>query len=983
MNFEQIKSSFLEYLKNNGKIDDKQYKEMQSSPTSVFFANDEFVQFLKDNSSSFGIKNSDEIPSSIGEILAMSSKDKEEEYDNSDMFVYQESNKTTNETTFNKDYSKNYIKNNYDKSGKLVTQESSVYSVTGTPKSKYITEYNAAGEVNSETQIEFGANADNSVDMAIGYSEQGEKGDCWLLATLNSLSSTEEGQKIIKDAITKNSDGTYSIEFKGVDKKVKITQEELDAAKQSGKYAKGDDDVTLFELGFESIINKIQKGEITVPGNHPGLSVKKGDKTAALAGGNLEDAIFLLTGNDVKSEFKSSGASTDQFDKILSSLKDNPGKYAAILGFSGGENGLTLKDVNGNEICTLEAGTSHAFSIKSVDEDGVTIVNPWDSSKEYKISLADARKYATGIQYYATDDSFKETDTFDSDKLDKQQTQSSEGTQGTDTSTPETTTPDSASTPESNSPSGGNNSPSGGSTTPPVTNPTGDDAGATKDVTNMSEAELSAYKQTQTDELAANQDKYNAIMNGTDKDIQNLKADADKAYEDFQTQLKEKNEQLSTDYDTAKKKVEEKQTQIDENDAKITDTETKLSEAETRITNAESKIQTLTDTISALNAALSSAPPEEQAAIQAKIKQAEEAKAAAEDERDAAIAQRDALQETLNGLNEKQAQYAQELPPLQDEVTRLEGEIAKLLVTTNNPENSDDPLTKSYGEYKIAQQAYETGKADAAKAAKEAIKANQDELNKIAARETEIENDKNKKEFSADKMEKQIDDKLKDLGATGTIDVTKNADGTYSATEKLPGNDKVNGIEVSYKFDKDGNLISYTNAMGTFEANGNNVIYNANGKQQFSDYKDGKGFVDTNSKVLDGVTIDDVIKSIKSSGPQAELFIERALNEFNSGAYKHQDWCVRYSDAVFSSLGHSIGTYSKDVKANNPEINQQSAQTGDIFNNGKSHVGMVLLNIKTSDGKCITITADHSPGGVHMYTRHSHSDYRYFKGISA
>ena len=80
---------------------------------------------------------------------------------------------------------------------------------------------------------------------------QGQIGDCWLLAGLSALSSSDCGQEVLQKAITQNEDGSYSIYFKGIDDKYVVTQEDLTQARESGDYSSGDDDVLLFELAFE------------------------------------------------------------------------------------------------------------------------------------------------------------------------------------------------------------------------------------------------------------------------------------------------------------------------------------------------------------------------------------------------------------------------------------------------------------------------------------------------------------------------------------------------------------------------------------------------------------------------------------------------------------------------------------------------------------------------------------------------------------
>ena len=740
MNLNELRVKYIDYLMQNGELDDKKMSDIMSLPQSIFFSDSGFLDFVKENLSSLGLTK---MPSSMSELYDMLNGKQEEEYDTSEEDQKAENKDiTTNETTYNKeDYSKNYIKNTYGKDGNLETLEAFVYSATGKPKSNYVIQYGAEGDINFQAQIQYGKNDKNSaVDMNIGNSMQGEKGDCWLLSTLNSLSYTDSGKNLIKNAITKNDDGSYSIAFKGVNTNVKITQEELDAARKSGEYAKGDDDVLLFELGYESIINKIEKGELKIKGEHPGLSIEENINSGKpLSGGNLEDAIFLLTGKDAVSVFKTSEDDLENFDKVLSSLIDNPDKYAAIIGFNAGENPLILRDINGNEICTLDANTNHVFSIKSVDEDGITIVNPWDSSKEYKISLADARKFGSGIQYYALDEDFKETDSLNLEAIKKQPIMSGEANQPQTTS-PETT-PQAGTNPIQNSNHGPVNSIS-------ITgNPEQNQDSGTKNIKNMSLKELKELKTTTESDLKTEQEKYNAVMDGTDSNISQLKTAKEEAYTKFQEELKKQDSQLSADYDAAKKSVDDKQKEIDDNDKEITDSEMKLSSAEIAIYNAESKISTLENSISELEAAISSGKNDNKENLQKKLIMAKNALTKAKKEKTDAKTNKETLENKLKELKATKTQLEGELAPLKDNLTELEGKVASL--AENSPE-----LQTEYGAYKDAEKAYEAGKTEAAKAAKEAVSAKQKELNEIDKQMGVVENQQYRNFLSPSKLNK-------------------------------------------------------------------------------------------------------------------------------------------------------------------------------------------------------------------------------------
>lgn len=159
------------------------------------------------------------------------------------------------------------------------------------------------------------------------------KGDCYLLASINSLSQTEEGQKLlqqnVKVSVNDKGEKVYTISFPGaanarealisgkgnasigqlpedkvhIQGSYTITEAELnDAAKRAGKdYSAGDKDVLLFEVAYDKYRKDVAQ---TIKDNHIdprktkyvaglGISNVSGD---TLSGGNAAEATYILTG---------------------------------------------------------------------------------------------------------------------------------------------------------------------------------------------------------------------------------------------------------------------------------------------------------------------------------------------------------------------------------------------------------------------------------------------------------------------------------------------------------------------------------------------------------------------------------------------------------------------------------------------------------------------------------------------------------------
>lgn len=195
---------------------------------------------------------------------------------------------------------------------------------------------------------------------------QGNTGDCWLLSGILSLSYTEEGSKLIKDAISKNPDGSYNVYFQGADKTYTISQDELDSANKSSflsgagitksEYSTGDDDMLLIELAMEKLIE-----ENEVP-------IETGD---GLTGGSAYYLYQLFT-NDVVGY--ANGDDSDEIKSLLNYYEMYQESSAATIGVLDGFSGLE---------------DDHAYAIKSYENGIMTIVNPWDSTEDIKIKEKD------------------------------------------------------------------------------------------------------------------------------------------------------------------------------------------------------------------------------------------------------------------------------------------------------------------------------------------------------------------------------------------------------------------------------------------------------------------------------------------------------------------------------------------------------------------------------------------------------------------
>lgn len=234
------------------------------------------------------------------------------------------------------------------------------------------TEYGNDGKfVTKKTDVKYNS------DGKIGNTSQEDINDCWVLSGVTSLSYSEKGQEILNKAVTHNDDGSVTVKFVGGGKEYRFSAEEIALNQYEDgekKYSSGDTDMNILEMAFARYRKEnVQNKEASIyPFDRAHNKSIGTTETDPLNNGMTDEAVYLLTGTKAEYWFDPRIVNLEKKgNNLLSKFQNNPENYAAVCSFKADDESIT----DGTIV------DKHVYTIKSVDDDNVYVVNPWDTSK--------------------------------------------------------------------------------------------------------------------------------------------------------------------------------------------------------------------------------------------------------------------------------------------------------------------------------------------------------------------------------------------------------------------------------------------------------------------------------------------------------------------------------------------------------------------------------------------------------------------------
>lgn len=244
--------------------------------------------------------------------------------------------------------------------------------------------------------------------------KQGKLGTCYILSSLYSLAHNSVASKILKDCVRENIDGSYIVRFKGLNKSVKVSADELDDSMQTH----GEKGLQVMEVAYgkirktldskysdKSTFNAAAKGLPDVfmqdlTGLKP-FKISSNNKIGSYALGYTfsgkirelkEEMLIAKMCKDehcekiLQKQIDDGRKRCKKIKLLLDDISDNPKQYA-MAALSKLSKGSVSNDSKIYTIGEHMFYQDHVYAIKSSNKTArtVTLINPHDTSKDIEI----------------------------------------------------------------------------------------------------------------------------------------------------------------------------------------------------------------------------------------------------------------------------------------------------------------------------------------------------------------------------------------------------------------------------------------------------------------------------------------------------------------------------------------------------------------------------------------------------------------------